>query len=1039
MNDLPIGTVTLLFTDMEGSTHLLQQVGVHYTRLLAEYRHVLRTAFQYRNGYEIDTQGDGLFVVFARATDAVLAARDMQRALATHPWPAGITLRARIGLHTGEPSLTPESYVGLDVHRAARIMSAAHGGQVLLSQATSTLVEQDLPDDVKLHDLGEHRLKDLERPQRLLQLVISNLQADFPPLKTLDASPNNLPIQSTPFIGREKELTLIGALLLRNEVHLVTLTGPGGIGKTRMGLHVAAELSEHFPDGTWFVSLAPLSDPDLVIPTISQALGLPEAREQSPLEQVKHALKQKQTLLLLDNFEQVGAAALAVADLLAGCPRLKVLVTSREGLHVRAEHAYAVPPLQLPEPKHLPDLVALSQYEAVALFIERTQAVKSDFQVTNANAEAVAEICIRLDGLPLAIELAAARIKVLPPQALLALLDQRFTLLTRGAQDAPVRHQTLRNTISWSYQLLHADEQGLFRQLSVFVGGCTLQAIEEVCAAVGKSNGVEQVLDGVASLIDKSLLQQIEHEGDEPRYMMLETIREYGLETLAVSGEMEVLRQAHASYYLMLAEEMEPKLLGAEQFNRLEREHDNLRAAFHWLIEREETEMALRLGGSLWWFWGMRNHISEGRQWMERAFSQGSEVRDDVRAKALNCLGLLVYWQGDYNRAENLCGESLALFRKIGDRAGVATSLSNLGLIETTRSNYAAASSLAEEALAIWREIGGKGYLGFSLNILAEVAIKQGEYSKARERAEEAATFLRGTGDLGVLSNSQLFLVETMFYLGDHAGASALAEENLRLNREIGDLASIAAALAFLGQVALHRGDYMMAHELLEESVTLAREKQEPLYISRSLSKLAQVLTVEGSFTKARLLYEESLSIAHDKWDIAFSLQGLATVAAAQGNLVWAACLLGAAEALRESIGAPIPPVYRADYERSVTATRASLGEKVFAKAWAEGRTMTPEQALATQESAAVLSASPTGGRPSTPPAASNVTYPGGLTAREVEVLRLVAQGLSNAEIADQLVISLLTVKAHMRSLYNKLGISSRSAATRYALEHQLV
>ena len=565
---------------------------------------------------------------------------------------------------------------------------------------------------MSLRDLGEHRLKDLGRPIRLFQAVIADLPADFPPLKTLDTHPHNLPVQPTPLIGREQEVTVVRELLGREEVRLVTLTGPGGMGKTRLGLQVAAELSDLFADGVFFVDLAPSAILHLVLSTIAQTLGIREVAGQSPLERLKEELQQKQMLLLLDNFEQVRERSVQVADLLSVCPKLKMLVTSREVLHVRAEHEFAVPPLALPDPRHLPDLAALSQYAAVALFLQRAQAVKPDFQITNANARAIAEICARLDGLPLAIELAASRVKLLPPQALLARLSQLLQVLTSAAPDVPARQQTLRNTIAWSYDLLTTEEQRLFRRLSVFGGGCTLEALEAICASLGEGDGIVPVLDGVASLIDKSLLQQTEQEGEMPRFVMLETIREYGLECLTASGEMELTRRAHAAYFLRLAEEMAPKLVGPQQaawLGRLEREHDNLRAAMEWLLEREEAEMALRLGGALWGFWGIRNHANEGRQWMERTLSSRGQVRASVRAKALIGLGVLVFFlQGDYDRAQELCRESLALFREVGDKPGIAMSLSELGMIELWRSNYAAACSLAEEALTLWRELGAK-------------------------------------------------------------------------------------------------------------------------------------------------------------------------------------------------------------------------------------------------------------------------------------------------------------------------------------------
>ncbi len=1034
--DLPTGTITLLFTDIEGSTLLLQQLGDRYESVLADCRRLLRRAFQAQHGQEVDTQGDSFFVAFARATDALSAAVESQRTLASHPWPEGAAVRVRMGLHTGEPSLTHGDFVGLDVHHAARIMSAGHGGQVLLSQTTHDLVEYDLPDDVSLRDLGEYRLKDLGRPIRLFQAVISDLPADFPPLKTLDTHPHNLPIQPTPLVGREREVATVCELLRRQEVRLVTLTGPGGIGKTRLSLQVAAELSEPFVDGMFFVDLAPLSDPALVVATIAQRLGIWEGTGQSLLERLKEGLHQKQALLLLDNFEQVLSAAVQVADLLTDCPRLKVLVTSRERLRVRAEQEFAVPPLALPATKQLPDLAALAQYEAVTLFLQCARAVKADFQLTTANARAVTDICAGLDGLPLAIELAAARLKLLPPQALQARFAKRLPMLTSGAQDAPARQQTLRNTIAWSYHLLSAEERCLFRRLAVFVGGCTLEAVEAVYEALGDETG--KVFDGVASLIDKSLVQQRAQREEEPRLVMLETIREYGLES---ARETEATRQVHAAYYLALAEEAAAKLQGPQQatwLERLEMEHDNLRAALGWFLERNgdgsSREMALRLGGALWKFWSARGLSSEGRTFLERALAGSEGVAASVRAKALSAAADFALLQSVDDRTEALCQESLVLYRELGDTRGIASSLSMLAWVAERRGNFAAASSLIEESLARNRAVGDKDAIAWSLFSLADNSGLQGEYTRGHALFEESLAIYRELGNKRGIATS---LKESALWLfvaqGDQAIVRARLEESLALFRELGDKDGMAYYYWISGWVALSQGDTVTAQVLVDQSLALWQEIGNKWYTALSLGMLGKVAAHRGDLVAARAFHEESLAIAiasGDKWLTPFCLEELAAVVTAQGETVWAARLWGAAEALRYMVGSPLPPVFRADYERSVTAARTQLGEKAFTAAWAEGRAMTPEQALDAQGPV-----TPT--KPLSPRRALKQQF-GGLTSRECEVARLVAQGKSNRAIADELVVGVSAVEAHISHIFTKLGFSSRAQIAAWAVDKGL-
>src|SRR6266849_4408728 len=865
------------------------------------------------------------------------------------------------------------------------------------------------------------------------------------PVEPGRSSTHNLPAQLTPLIGREQEVAATCTLLRCPDVRLVTLTGTGGVGKTRLALQVATVLLDAIADSVCFISLAPISDPGLVIPTIAQALDLKESGAQPLPDLLKAYLKDKHLLLVLDNFEQVLPAAPHLTDLLAFCPALNLLVTSRATLHVQGEHEYSIPPLAVPDLKHLSEPEALTQYASVALFLQRAQAVKPAFQVTSVNARPIAEICVRLDGLPLAIELAAARIKLFPPQALLKRLEHRLQVLTSGAQDIPVRQQTLRNTIQWSYDLLSTQEQRLFRRLSVFVGGCTLEALEALCGSPGNEGTAVQVLDGVTSLIDKSLLQQTEQEGEEPWLLMLETMREYGLEMLATSGEMEFTRQAHAQYYLLFAEKVGPKLFGAEQqqwYTRLEREHANLRTALHWLLERKEAELTLRLSDALWWFWLTHNHLSEGRQWLERALSESEGGMAPVRAGVLNGLGLLLLNQGDYEQAERRSEESVVLYRELGDMVGMARPLHHLAIMDFDRGKLTRARSLLEECLARFSEGGDKVGRAYALCHLAWVYSEQGEYDKAYSCAEESLTLARASEDNHVIMEAFFCLAKALVV--SQTGKAALQpmlEEYLALARASDEM-SLAYALHAAGQAALSQDDVAIASSFIQESLALFREMGNRPDIAELLVIFGQVAAAQGDYAVAQSHYEESLALGREfgfKRIIPASLEGLAALVIRQGEPTWAARLWGAAEALRKVMGTPLSPVYRADYEQAVASARAHLGEQAFAAAWAQGRAMSPEQAFAarTMQEPATTPTPTLAGQPSTPPVMARVTYPDGLTAREVEVLRLGAQGLRDTEVAERLIISPRTVHAHLSSIYSKLGITSRNAATRYAIEHK--
>jgi predicted ATPase/DNA-binding CsgD family transcriptional regulator len=843
---------------------------------------------------------------------------------------------------------------------------------------------------------------------------------------------HNLPAQLNSLVDREQEVASAVTLLRRAEIRLLTITGTGGIGKTRLGLQVATDLLNDFADGACFVSLASVSDPALVVPAIAQTLGLREAGDQSLLAHLKVYLHEQHLLLFLDNFEQVMEAAPILTALLEACPFLKCLVTSREVL---------LRPLTLPDLKHLPENEALCEFAAVDLFIQRVQSVRPDFQMTQANAPTIAAICVCLDGLPLALELAATRVKLLSPQALLARLEHRLQILTQGARDVHKRHQTLRDTIQWSYDLLQPQEQRLFRRLAVFCGGCTLEAAEAVTNAF--TDRELPILDGMHSLLDKSLLLAAEQSGggdEEPRFLMLETIREYGLKVLAESGELETTRQAHAVCYLRLAEQAEPELLGPQQATwlaRLEREHDNLRVAFSWLLEQEEIhhkEMALRLATALHRFWLIRGHYSEGRAILEHALAKSEGIAGTMRAKALATAATLANIQGESDRSEELARESLALCRQIADARGIANALYLLGQVCWLRGNFSAARSHLEEALAIFRQTGDEASAAYTLYSLAGLVTIQGAYVRAPVLFEECLALFTKMGNKRGMALSHLQLAEALFVSqSDPEKIRSRLEQGLILCREVGDRDCIACYYSLSGQLDLSQGVLRGAQAQLEESLALYRELGDRQRIAQTLMALAKAVAIQGDYTKARALYEESLalSIGH-RLNIASGLEGLAGVVAAQGEPLWAARLWGATEKLRESMGVPIPASSRTGYEHSVSAARTQLDEEAFASAWAQGRGISPEQAIAVRE------VEPAPAIPLQPPTRTHLPYPNDLTAREVEVIRLVAQGLTNAQIAEQLVLSPHTVHSHVRSILSKLGVSTRGAIIRFALERHL-
>ncbi len=864
MRDLPAGTVTFVFTDVEGSTLLIQRLGAAHRGVFEVHSRLVRKAMGDAGGIEVGERGDGFLFVFTSALDAVGGAAAAHRALAAEAWPPQGQVRIRIGIHTGEGLLGGDNYMGIDVNRAARIGAAGHGGQALVSSATAELVRDALPEGLSLRDLGSHHLKDLPRAERLWQLAVEGLPADFPPPRTLGSTPNNLPAQLTSFVGREREIEEVRRAL--DETRLLTLTGLGGTGKTRLGLRAAAEAAPAFPDGVFFVPLAAITDASLLAPSVLSAIGWSHTTA-DPALALREYLRSRRMLLMLDNFEQVLEAGPQVSEWLREAAGIKALTTSRTPLRLSGEREYPVPPLRLPGPSAA--VADMEQCEAVALFVARARAARPDFRLTFENAAAVAAIAARLDGLPLAIELAASRAKLLPPAAILQRLSSRLAFLTGGPRDAPARQQTLRDAIMWSYDQLDDAARRLFCCLGVFAGGFSLPEAEAVCAPPGA-----EILDGLATLLDHGLLRQDEAAG-EPRFWMLETIRELALKNLSDRGELQAAEERHSTVFLALAEEAGPHLTRTGRrtwLDRLEQNVDNIRAALSRSIGRKDAGPALRMVAALWRFWQMRGHIREGRERAAEALTLSPwEPRD--RIGALRAAGGMAYWRADMKAAAAAYREALALARGLGDQSILAQALCDASYAGGIGGDIGEALAFLEESLAIAQSLGDPSVVGEVLWATGTIHWYNGRHLEAEPWYDRALAALEGSD--AVFSQGWALRMRGTIRgeRGDIAGARADLEKSMRLFAADDDLSGVGLHLQDFAVLALAAGDPERALRLAGAAAAaeLASETGMLAYTENKIPALSEAAPRIGR-ERAEALLAEGRAMAM-KQAIAYALE----------------------------------------------------------------------------------------------------------------------------------------------------------------------
>lgn len=988
----PTGTVTFLLTDIEGSTRMWEEYPQEMRKALPRHEEMVESSVADCEGNIVRSQreGDSFFIVFDHPGRAVACALQLQRTLLSERWPDGVELRVRAAIHTGEAELRRGDYFGPAVNRTARIRSVAHGGQTLVSKAAHDLLELlelRLPQEATLRLMGAHLLKDLSRPEELYELRHPDLPGDFPPIRSLEILPHNLPIQLTSFVGRENEMTEVRQILSRTR--LVTLHGSGGAGKTRLAAQVAGELADEFADGVWMVELDSVTDSRSMEQQLATVMGVREDPGRPLLLTLIDHLRERRTLLVVDNCEHlINESARLVESLLKACPGLKVLATSREPLRVPGETLLRVPSLAFPDPDARVPLGALNEYDALKLFVDRALHVKPGFSFGEDDAAAVAEISRHTGGIPLAIELAAAWVNVLRPREIARRMSETggFSMLARGSRTSRPRQQTLQAAVQWSYDLLAERERLLFNRLSVFTGSFSLDAVEGVCAG----GGIEaaEILELLSSLVDKSLIL-VEEGPSVTRYSLLMTMRAYARERLIEAGEEDRAALEHIHWFAALAEKFDEQFDGPDReawVELIETEHENMRQALERAM-REAPDALLRLAASLRRFWHVRGHISEGRKWLEMALVETSDM-PVLRAKALRGAGAFASFEGDFSAAQSFYEAGIALARDTGDEAGLAMSLNNLGIVCQDLGNYSRARDLLRESLDLERRLGSQLRIAGCLANLGSVAIYQGRYGEAQSSIEEALDISRKEKDQNLESRLLHNLAEVHFNRGNHSEARELYEQCLRIETEMGDKQVRARSLIALSALAREEGDFDRARILNQEAVSLAREVGERQACASGLLNEGNILKAEGKISAAIGVYQKALLMAReigsrqliadalndlgkaahadgddrqalsflkeslamrrqmgDRAGISESLEGIAAVAKSRGDLERSARLLGAAGLIRESIGAPIAPSERAEMDALISDLRKGLGPD-FERAVAEFSALPEDEAI---------------------------------------------------------------------------------------------